>query len=354
MRESLLELLVCPSCAGQLTLSAEVKEGEEIVEGRLDCACKQVYPVVNGVPRMLSPYLRVDVLSRYARFFETHRYPGWDSGAGESLAAEREMATMDRFGYEWKHFSDYNCDNFSEFVKPLPERFLEGKLGLDVGCGAGRHAGYAYDRGAEIVDIDLSPAVDVAQERHADKERVHFVQADMFALPFAEGTFDFIYSLGVLQHTVDPKGAYLKLVRYLRPAGAQFVWIYAHATRKVALELLRVVSQRLSNEGIQRMSFLCNLIDYGIFVNGYRVASRLPVLGGLARQYAPLRLKEYSEFGYRVSYTDWFDRLSAPITNYYREADAVDWLRDSGLTKTEHALVGDSWWWLYGEKKSDS
>ena len=101
------------------------------------------------------------------------------------------------------------------------------------------------------------------------------------------------------------------------------------------------------------MAFFCNLIDYGIFINFFRLTQQLPILHKWIKQYAPLRIIEYATHGYRISYTDWFDRLSAPITNYYKETEMKMWLKRSELCNTKLMLEGDSWWWLYGERKAN-
>ena len=98
------------------------------------------------------------------------------------------------------------------------------------------------------------------------------------------------------------------------------------------------------------MAFLCNLVDYGVFINIYRILSRIPVVGRCLVRVAPLRVQEYAQHGYRVAYTDWYDRLSAPITNYYRRDEMQNWLTDSGMENARLEPEGDSWWWLYGER----
>ena len=258
---------------------------------------------------------------------------------------------MDRFGYEWIKFYDYNCDNFNAFIAPLPNDFFKGKLGLDAGCGAGRHARQASEKGAEIVGIDFSRAVDVAHRNNAENVLIHIVQADIYHLPFKFYSFDFIYSLGVIHHLPDPWHGYETLIDFLRKNGALFIWLYAYSPRKVALEILRALSQRLSNANIKRMAYLCNLIDYGIFINTYRLIENLPFLEKLANRYFPSRIKEYANHGFRVGFADWFDRLAAPITNYYKEIEMQNWLKHSGLSNTKLLMEGDSWWWLYGERK---
>lgn len=353
MRERLLRWLVCSDCGNKLTLEVSHREESEIVEGILSCACGQTFPIIGGVPRLLCGTLRNRLSELYSDFF--HRHSGLlDRKAitKENSLSEKKKATMDRFGYEWEYFSDYKCDNFNTFIAPLPSDFFKGKLGLDVGCGAGRHAMQASEKGAEVVGIDLSHAVDAAHRLNIDNEQVHIVQADIYNLPFRPGIFNFIFSLGVLQHLPEPERGYQALLPFLKKGGALFIWVYAYAPRKVALEILRSTSLRLSNENIRRMAYLCNLIDYGIFMNLYRLTQSLPFVRNVAECFAPLRVKEYATHGFQVGYTDWFDRLSAPIANYYKEHEMRKWLKGSGLCNTNILLEGDSWWWLYGERKA--
>ena len=59
MRRKLMDILVCPTCKGQLILEVSVERDEEIVEGSLTCeACDETYPIVDTIPNMLPPSLR--------------------------------------------------------------------------------------------------------------------------------------------------------------------------------------------------------------------------------------------------------------------------------------------------------
>lgn len=354
MKKKLLNLLICPCCGSELKLEVYLQNKNEIIEGKLYCSCKQNFPIIKGVPRLLRESLRRSLKRLYPEFF--NRYS--DLLEAETFSRQdliinkQKKATMGRFGYEWTVFSGYNCDNFSAFISSLPSGFLRGKLGLDVGCGAGRHAYRASREGAEIIAVDISQSVDAAYNNNRDNDFVHIVQADIYRLPFMPETFQFIYSLGVLHHLPEPKRGYLSLIPFIKQGGSIFIWVYAYTFRKVALELLRLVSCRLSNKNIKRMAYLCNLVDYGIFINLYRFLSRLPSLGKYINNFTPLRIKEYAGYGYGVCYADWFDRLSAPITNYYKKDEINNWILDSGLINTKIQLLGDSWWWLYGERGS--
>jgi SAM-dependent methyltransferase/uncharacterized protein YbaR (Trm112 family) len=349
MRERLVQWLACPTCNGNLSLKSGRVKGKEVIEGALHCPCGEIFPIVAGVPRLLSSQLRHELLQRYPAFFQRQMNLLANHPAPEAPGQKKQ--TLDRFGYEWTYFSEYDCDNFKRFIEPLPDNFFRGKIGLDAGCGAGRHAKQAVELGAEIVGVDLSWAVDAAYQKNADNKGVHIVQADIYNLPFKSGIFDLIYSLGVLHHLPEPERGFQSLLPVLTEGGSIFVWLYAHTLRKVFLELLRFFARPLSNVNIRRMAYVCNLIDYGICINLYRFARQLPVLSGVAEQYAPFRIKEYATHGFRVAYTDWFDRLSAPTTYYYKEGEMRNWLNRSGLANTALFLEGDSWWWLYGERK---
>jgi uncharacterized protein YbaR (Trm112 family) len=54
MRRSLLQILCCPICKGDLALRSEEEKGEEILEGGLFCGtCSVEYPISDGIPDLL-------------------------------------------------------------------------------------------------------------------------------------------------------------------------------------------------------------------------------------------------------------------------------------------------------------
>lgn len=58
MKDDLMEILCCPACKGDLTLTVANRETvtKEILEGSLRCAsCKFDYPIDEGIPNLLPP-----------------------------------------------------------------------------------------------------------------------------------------------------------------------------------------------------------------------------------------------------------------------------------------------------------
>jgi ubiquinone/menaquinone biosynthesis C-methylase UbiE len=80
---------------------------------------------------------------------------------------------------------------------------------LDLGCGRGEVAAHAALRGATVTAVDYSPdcvrltreAVSLVNERRTSAPlRVRAALADATSLPFADGTFDRVTMLDVVEH----------------------------------------------------------------------------------------------------------------------------------------------------------
>ena len=56
MKRSLMDIIVCPVCKGELKLTVTAEEGEEIITGSLHCAkCQVDYPIEESIPNLLPP-----------------------------------------------------------------------------------------------------------------------------------------------------------------------------------------------------------------------------------------------------------------------------------------------------------
>ena len=59
MKKDLMEILACPVCKGELELTVENEEGDEIIKGRLVChKCDETYPIDDAIPNLLPPQMR--------------------------------------------------------------------------------------------------------------------------------------------------------------------------------------------------------------------------------------------------------------------------------------------------------
>jgi uncharacterized protein YbaR (Trm112 family) len=56
MKESILEIVVCPVCKGTLKLQVNEQKDKEIISGSLTCEkCNHAYPITDSIPNLLPP-----------------------------------------------------------------------------------------------------------------------------------------------------------------------------------------------------------------------------------------------------------------------------------------------------------
>ncbi len=108
---------------------------------------------------------------------------------------------------------------------PLPSG--AGKTLLDIGCNWGRWTIGAARGGYDPIGIDPSFEAIVAARRIAKQLRVHahYAVADARRLPFADGSFDVVFSYGVLQHfsKADVSLSAREIARVVAPGGYSWV-----------------------------------------------------------------------------------------------------------------------------------
>ncbi|MFC7068302.1 class I SAM-dependent methyltransferase [Halobaculum lipolyticum] len=138
---------------------------------------------------------------------------------------------------------DRIADHFSatrEYAWPEVESFFEGRrgaVGLDVGCGNGRHCEPLDEHVDRTVGVDVSGGLlRAARDRAADRgyaDRVSFVRGDAAALPVADDRVDVAVYVAALHH-LRPRerrvASLSELARVLAPGGRALVsaWSTAH------------------------------------------------------------------------------------------------------------------------------
>jgi len=105
-----------------------------------------------------------------------------------------------------------------------------GRL-LDLGCGEGRHSLAAAPIGFQVVGVDYEPlAIERARHfaRTVGAEGIHFLVADILALPFPADCFDVVLDYGCLHHQRKRDWPAYKrsLLRVLRPQGFYILQVF--------------------------------------------------------------------------------------------------------------------------------
>jgi len=294
----LLELLRCPACRAALN-----EEGT----GFVCSGCQRCFPVQSGV----------------VRFAGAENY-------------------ADSFGFQWQRYARTQLDDAQsqesekDFHRKtgLTAADVKGKLVLDVGCGMGRYADVATRWGARVVGIDLSAAAEVAARNLSGREFVA-LQADAFALPFATGSFDYIYSIGVLHHTPNCEQAVKNLPQYLKPGGVLAVWLYsAYNPWYRFSDIYRRFTSKMPAKTLHGILGVVVPVVNGVD-SGLRV---LPVIGrplsGLVRYLVPVNRDPNRKW--RV--LDTFDWYSPTYQSKHTYEQVFRWFESCGM---EDLHVGD-------------
>lgn len=191
--------------------------------------------------------------------------------------------------------------------------------------------------------VDYSSAVEACWRNLLDFPGLTVVQGDLYRLPLKKKGFDCVICIGVLQHTPDPKRAFLAIAPMVRPGGRLVVDVYERSWRSLLVMKywIRPLTKRLPQsflfEAIQRIvPVLLPICD---------VLSKIPFVGRLMLRVIPIayyggvyplseeQLKEWAIL-------DTFDMLSPQFDHPQTEASLHEWFKEAGFGQIEIFKAG--------------
>jgi SAM-dependent methyltransferase len=353
MHEDLVDSLACPACRAALRLDVRTRDPGtgRVVSGALECSAEGTrYPVRGGVPRLLP-------------------------STGRTVDRDPELRTADHFAQEFTALAeddrDFADDDMLEYVfysrtgldpalyarvpgdpymVELPDAtnyrpdgsFLSGKTVLDAGCGAGRLTTVAARSARRVVGLDLGDHVDRAVARMWHSDHVDIVQGSVLEPPFGDGTFDYVFSVGVLHHTPDPGGGCRALARAVRCGGAMSIWVYppSYWGRPIQAAVGRRIHAGLARMPPEAALCACKRWLYPLGRLQMRLAERRwsKLLG------APLFVVNVPRHPQpEIMLTTIFDYYCPPIISTHTYDEARDWLKDAGFTELRRVPVPTAW-----------
>ncbi len=215
-----------------------------------------------------------------------------------------DPATHFEFGKNWASYADLIGDRQIDeakkgLLKLLEPGDLRGHTFLDIGCGSGLHALAAASLGvSSILATDIDPDSVATTKTLLSQHNVavpwRAEQISVFDLdPARHGSFDVVYSWGVLHHTGDMKTAIGKAAALVAPGGHLVIALY----RRTRLDWFWVREKRWYKAAPPRQQKLAQ----GLYVAYFRLIQLLQ--GRSAQKY----IDSYGERGmdFRHDVHDW-------------------------------------------------
>jgi SAM-dependent methyltransferase len=213
---------------------------------------------------------------------------------------------------------------FAAFFSLLPPQSLAGGEGFDLGCGFGRIARRLAPFVGRLHCIDPSPAaLAAARAATAGLDNVEFHQAGADALPLADASQDFGYSLGVLHHLPDPEAGLRSAVAKLRPGAPFLLYLYYRFDNRPTWFRAMWKASDLLRRGISAMPFRARraasdalaLLAYWPLARAARLAERAGLeTGGLP-------LAGYRHSSLATLRADALDRFGTPLEHRFTRAE---------------------------------
>jgi SAM-dependent methyltransferase len=297
MNPMLLALLVCPLCSGRpLRLHAEVKAGEKVERGRVECDCGHVMRIEDFVLDAIGDEAAVEDQSVLYDAL-------WDAHVPQAYAG-RETEYVRKFSADTGMTGDLAA-------------YFAGKTVLDAGCGEGRFTFLASALGAShVVAVDASrQALRRAVNGTGNPDNCSFLRADLTNLPL-EGEFDYVFSLGVLHHTPSTRETLERLLHLLKDGGYVSIWVYGAQVLPRVYRVARPLTLRLRAD---RVRAVLDALGYSY---DPKVKPRVD-LRRLAR-----RAGRFDVLGLHALT---FEGLTTPFLWSHRREEAEQWFRECGI-----------------------
>jgi SAM-dependent methyltransferase len=210
-RDEFRDLLACPTCGAAF-------EADWVCGG-----CGARFEAPDGIPNLRRP--GDDRTDAVRRFYDRAPFPGYPPR--DSLHALHARAER------------------SPFAR-MVNRAIPGDARIvEVGCGTGQMCLYLARADRLVVGADLTRAalrLGADAARRFGLGRVQFVETDLHSPGLKAGSFDVVYSSGVVHHTPNPRQSFARLARLARPGGAIVLGVY-NAFARLPLRARRVVAR---------------------------------------------------------------------------------------------------------------
>ena len=269
-----------------------------------------------------------------------------------------DWKTVESFGEEWSKFSKFTDSEIqkagNEYFDIVDESILNSNsLVLDIGCGSGRWSKYIANKAKFVEAIDPSNAV-FSAIRLLKNDNVRVSKASVENIPFADESFDFAFSLGVLHHIPNTPLALKESVKKVKKGGYFLVYLYYSLDNRGSLYKLlfhlsnsiRFIISKLPN-AIKRI--VCDIIAVLVYFPFAKFSAILKVIK-LKKIAKRMPLFNYHDKTFRLMRNDSLDRFGTPLEQRFSKIEINKMMEEAGLINIVFSEK-EPFWHAVGQKK---
>ncbi|MDF2455656.1 MAG: putative methyltransferase [Cytophagaceae bacterium] len=271
-----------------------------------------------------------------------------------------DWQTVESFGEEWGKFHEFSDSEINrmgdQYFDIVDDKILNSSSSvLDVGCGSGRWSRYIAKKAGAVEAVDPSNAVYQALKLTEEFDHVRVTQASVDSIPFADESFDLVFSLGVLHHIPDTADGIRKCVSKVKKGGHFLVYLYYDLDQRGVLfralfflsNILRLVICKLPGP-IKR--FFCDALAVLIYLP-FVLFTKLvtAILGPNNKVIAHIPLSYYQDKSFQVIRNDSLDRFGTPLERRFTKVEIRSMLEAAGLTDIVFS-TDEPYWHAVGKK----
>jgi SAM-dependent methyltransferase len=268
-----------------------------------------------------------------------------------------DAKTVDSFGEEWNRFASFTDEQIKtagdQYFDIVTEEMLNAtSTVLDIGCGTGRWSKFISPRVKFVEAIDPGDAVRAALPFTKPCGNVRVTQAGFGGIPFEKGTFDFVFSLGVVHHLPDTQGAITEAASMVKPKGWLLLYIYYALDHRgpffrFIFNCSNLVRRVISKFPKALKFFSCELIAIFIYGPFILLTKFVKLFGGNAWKKIPLSY--YAGQPWRISRNDALDRFGTPLEKRFSKKEIETMLVNAGLTNIRFS-ENEPYWHVVAQK----